>query len=346
MRDSYLKHCWLSLFVIIIIHISGCGVSKNTSRINDLNEYANSQNIIMKGYQPIDPVSVKLNDTLSKADLKRILIKLPNDAARIAIGSVNQSGSLVFSPVSVARKGKSYTVIVDYVKYINTTIPASYSYSRKIFSEEEAKEKLLVSTIRALSMTPWSLKDKTKEYSVTVLKQELSTNYGTINSTNTSITYDILNASDNEYSHEIRVPVYIGVGLRVHASFTVLSDSVNIGSLFGLGVAASQNKIVGTMVTQTLGVSGKDISQLMPISDEINQSTIQDAIQAIATMKSKLYDDSTDINPQVIGFSLPYSLEGAKDLIESTIHSESPNLVLNTKGNISFQEISFLKSNQ
>jgi len=289
----------------------------------------------MKGYQPIDPKSIHASDTLSKKDLQEVLKKFPNDAARIAIGKLNRNGSLVFSPISISRKGQSYSVIIDYVKYINTTIPARYAFSQKIFTDKELKDAGFVALD---SGNKDNLTDIEINHSVVINKHALKTNFGDIQSASTDKYSNILAESENDYSHEIRIPVYIGVGLRVHASVTASKDSLNIGSLFGLGVAASQNEITGSLIIQTLGISGKEISQLMPISEQINQSTIQNAMQAIATMKSKLYDAETDIFPQVIGFNLPYNIEGAKDLIESTIHSEVPRLIVNKNFNISFEQ--------
>lgn len=80
-------------------------------------------------------------------------------------------------------------------------------------------------------------------------------------------------------------------------------------------------KVTYPLIVQTLGISGKQISSAIPIPDKINESTIQNAITALATIKSKLYDSETNIKPQVVGFGLAFNVEGAKDLIEATLHS-------------------------
>jgi hypothetical protein len=97
------------------------------------------------------------------------------------------------------------------------------------------------------------------------------------------------------------VPVYIGVGLRLTANIFVKKGSVNLGSLFALGVAAKAEQVSGTLVIQTLGVSGPEISGLIPMPGEISESTIQNAILALASIKAKIYDSKTSITPRVVG---------------------------------------------
>jgi hypothetical protein len=97
------------------------------------------------------------------------------------------------------------------------------------------------------------------------------------------------------------VPVYVGVGLRLTASITVNEGTVDLGNLFGIGAAASAKKISGTLVVQSLGISGENISAALPMPAEINSTTIQNAILALGTIKSKLYEEKTIIIPRVVG---------------------------------------------
>jgi len=97
------------------------------------------------------------------------------------------------------------------------------------------------------------------------------------------------------------VPVYIGVGLRLTANIYVKKGSVDLGSLFALGIAAKGEQVSGTLVIQTLGVSGPEVSGLIPMPGEISESTIQNAILALASIKAKIYDSKTLITPRVVG---------------------------------------------
>lgn len=97
------------------------------------------------------------------------------------------------------------------------------------------------------------------------------------------------------------VPVYIGVGLRLTANIFVKKGSINLGSLIALGAAAKAEQVSGTLVIQTLGVSGSEISGLIPMPSEINESTIQNAILSLASIKAKIYDTKTSVTPRVVG---------------------------------------------
>lgn len=97
------------------------------------------------------------------------------------------------------------------------------------------------------------------------------------------------------------VPVYIGVGLRLTANIYINKGNVDLGSLFALGVAAKAEKVSGTLVIQTLGVSGPEISSLIPMPSEISESTIQNGILSLASIKAKMYDPKTLISPRVVG---------------------------------------------
>lgn len=97
------------------------------------------------------------------------------------------------------------------------------------------------------------------------------------------------------------VPVYIGVGLRLTASIYVKKGSVDLGNLFALGAAAKAQQVSGTLIVQTLGVSGSEVSGLIPMPGEVSESTIQNAILALASIKAKIYDNKTSITPRVVG---------------------------------------------
>ncbi|GAB7539921.1 hypothetical protein [Burkholderia sp. 3C] len=96
------------------------------------------------------------------------------------------------------------------------------------------------------------------------------------------------------------VPVYIGIGLRLTANLTTSAAGINLGNLLAIGAAAQANKLSGTLVLQTMGVTGENISTALPVPTEISVASIQGAIQAIGTMKAKLYDSKTLIQPRVV----------------------------------------------
>lgn len=92
----------------------------------------------------------------------------------------------------------------------------------------------------------------------------------------------------------------VGVGLRIIANVVAMESGINLGDLFAIGLAAKANKISGTLMLEVIGIKSKDVTSVIPLPSEINQSTIQSAMQAMATIKSKIYEEGTDLYPQVM----------------------------------------------
>jgi hypothetical protein len=67
-----------------------------------------------------------------------------------------------------------------------------------------------------------------------------------------------------------------------------------------VGVAAQEKRVTGSMVIQTLGISGENVSPVIPMPGDLSMSSIQSAIQALSTIKSKMYDPKTTITPRII----------------------------------------------
>ena len=92
----------------------------------------------------------------------------------------------------------------------------------------------------------------------------------------------------------------IGVGLRLVAHIKAHKSNINFGDLFSLGLAAESNHISGTLSIEVIGIKSKEITSSIPLPSEINRTSIQQAMQALSTIKSRIYDSNTSIHPQVI----------------------------------------------
>ncbi|MHA7131388.1 hypothetical protein [Algoriphagus namhaensis] len=92
----------------------------------------------------------------------------------------------------------------------------------------------------------------------------------------------------------------VGVGLRLITLLTANESGINIGDLSSIGLAAKQGSIKGTMMIEVVGIKSREVTTLLPLPSEINQTTIQNAMQALATIKSKIYDEETELFPQVM----------------------------------------------
>lgn len=110
----------------------------------------------------------------------------------------------------------------------------------------------------------------------------------------------------------------IGVGLRLIAKVKSNKSNVGFGDLFALGIAAESNHVKGTLAIEVIGIKSKDVTNIIPFPSEINPTTIQHAMQAMATIKSKIYDNTTQIFPQIIAIKLNETNNCTQmDLIES-----------------------------
>ena len=112
----------------------------------------------------------------------------------------------------------------------------------------------------------------------------------------------IIYKTDTYTKPDASVPVYVGVGLRLTATVHVNEGHVDLGNLFALGIAAESKKINGTLIIQTLGITGESISPLIPMPNQINTTTIQNAIMALASIKAKMYEADAQIRPRILGF--------------------------------------------
>jgi hypothetical protein len=92
----------------------------------------------------------------------------------------------------------------------------------------------------------------------------------------------------------------VGVGLRLVTLLTTSEAGINIGDLSSIGLAAKAGKVKGTLMIEVVGIKSKEVTTLLPLPSEINQTTIQNAMQALATIKSKIYDDEIKLYPQVM----------------------------------------------
>ena len=127
----------------------------------------------------------------------------------------------------------------------------------------------------------------------------------------------------SEANPDAVIPVYIGVGLRLTATIHVREGTIDLGNLFAIGAAAQAGQVSGSLVVQTLGVSGEGVSGLIPVPGRIDDSTIQNAIVALGSIKAKLYEDDTRLTPRVVAI---YNTIGGG---EGTINGFISNLVAN-----------------
>jgi hypothetical protein len=94
----------------------------------------------------------------------------------------------------------------------------------------------------------------------------------------------------------------VGVGLRIKATVVTAEAKLNLGSLLALGVAAEAKKLDGTLSVEVIGIDSAKVTDLLPMGVTISQASIQNSLQALASIKPYLWEKETTITPQLIWF--------------------------------------------
>lgn len=277
-----------------------------------------------KGYQPLDPIPAVITHGPAAKDPatrnRLVLQALPNEAVRLAIGQADSLGNISFGPFTAKTKEGSYVVVLDYIKYQSRFLAVSVldqlpeseqpQYYKTYASEDQARAGLV-----AYNQALANYKAKTpywaRNYELRSGNQKVPDSEGYV-----PMEMDMYN-----------IPVYVGVGVRMVASVTVSDATVDLGSLYGLAAGAQSKKLQGTLVIQTLGLSGEGISPQIPLPAEINVTTIQNAIQALATIKSKIYDDKVWLAPAALAIDDYVGRPGSKEQIVSRLREENADAV-------------------
>lgn len=136
---------------------------------------------------------------------------------------------------------------------------------------------------------------------------------------------DKFDATAGPTQSELVVPVYVGIGLRLTANVQVLKGNVNLSSLGALAAAAQAQKITGSLIVQTLGITGKQVTSALPLPSELNPTTVQNAILALGSVKAIVYDQGTVVTPRVTGIynPLPMSDQRTVNLIVSELAKQA-----------------------
>jgi hypothetical protein len=99
------------------------------------------------------------------------------------------------------------------------------------------------------------------------------------------------------------IPIYTGVGLRLKATFVADSNDLNVNGVFGVSGSFNSKNVKGNLIIQSMGISGKSVS--LPLPSDINQTSIQNAMMAISSIRALVYTSEKDdlqITPRIIGY--------------------------------------------
>ena len=240
------------------------------------------------GYVPVDPLPVKPKSSIEtcegteRSEWLPTIESLPDNAVRVAVRDINASGTLSVTTNEIGTSGNSYQVIIDYM------------------NSDVANEDVMIARYD-LEGTQISLHGGNFENSNYRIAPAFKVLDG-------KTTIDATNPLTEEYS----IPIFVGAGLRMTANVRVLQGSVNLNSLGAIGLAVEAGELEGSLVVQTLGVSGQQVAGLLPLPSELNTTTVQNAIVALGSIKAIIHDEDTIFTPRVLGFYQSYSISNPK----------------------------------
>ncbi|MCX6921910.1 MAG: hypothetical protein NT154_01635 [Verrucomicrobia bacterium] len=291
-------------------------------------------------YVPIDPFSVDLvcGSTTNALGVSmagtNLLESLPDNAVRIAVEKFELNGNVTYGPAGLSTKGASYKITVDYINA--DTANVKLFIARSIAVRKFAG--LSFSSIKFYKSHPFGIEERQllgvnqplPRFAVPgsdqyyVKRVDKQTNY-IIDIPEAITALGRTNLDISKFGTEFNVPVYIGIGLRVTADITTYESGINVSGLAGIGAGADAKKLSGSLVVQTLGVNGKSIAAALPIQSDLNQTTTQNAILAIGSIKSQLYVPETVVVPRAVGLYLPFP--GGKPLVNAIISELSKDRI-------------------
>jgi hypothetical protein len=300
-------------------------------------------------YIPVEPSTVRIeciNIPCNPPSKTTILDALPDNSVRIATRLVSgKAGANI--PVfgsDIGTEGNTYEVIIDFVntQTVNKRFLGKWYITLpdtiKDFSRCYPFEQSVLEIAPLQKYENWTLRAE-------LLKKEdvystRATEFGNSekarpefrdvrrrcpNGQKAEFKYDDIQISPEVF----HVPVYVGIGLRLRANVTVLSGKVNLSSLPALTAAVSAGKATGTMSVQTIGISGKAARSNLLLLDKIDTTTIQNAIQVLASIKASIESGDTTITPRIVGFhnTIGAGSQGV-NLIHSLLASDSNSYLL------------------
>lgn len=93
----------------------------------------------------------------------------------------------------------------------------------------------------------------------------------------------------------------VGVGVRMVAKVKTKKAGINLSSPIGL--AANIEHVEGSLEVRVSGIGSQKINGLIPTTSDLSPSSISNALQAISTIKSHIYDNDTIISPQILAYN-------------------------------------------
>ncbi len=146
---------------------------------------------------------------------------------------------------------------------------------------------------------------------ISYLTSSLTAGSGTYAVTMDYMKYRVEDVYDDETNRFIG-NARIGVGLRIKAVVQTTEIGLNMGSLIAIGAEAKRGTLRGGIAVDVIGIDSADVTNLIPLTSEIDQTSIQSALQALASIKTKISEDDTRLTPHVVAIKQAVAGDGDK----------------------------------
>ena len=110
------------------------------------------------------------------------------------------------------------------------------------------------------------------------------------------IKYRIEPMSDGKTSNGY---VRVGIGMRILVDLNSSAAGFT-GTLSSLAASVKGEAVNGTISAELIGISSPEVGMAMPFTADLSESSIQRVIEAMAVVKSRMFDSNTVIQPQLI----------------------------------------------
>lgn len=194
--------------------------------------------------------------------------------------------------------------------FVSLTVPIDYQGGIKYLNDKDIIEDKLSGEVKHdktyLASFPNLVSSVTtyeadKNGGLTLLGNSLSTK-----NTSYVVIYDYaqtqtIKLEDNENNSYYGL---VGISVRMVARIKTKTSGINLSDIYGLGVSASNKKVQGSLEVRANGINSLQINSLIPVTADISPSSIANALQAVATIKSHIYDIETKITPQFLAFNV------------------------------------------
>lgn len=272
-------------------------------------------------YIPLDPLPVSeergrgcFNDDRGENALGPVLPSLPDNAVRMAVRQLDAKGSATIGPATVGVENSQYQVILDYIN-------ADVVNIRLLITRQKAAPAAAAATAAVGDPGTIVRIQRLPQYDYAAAEPKPAASAGASPADPSADLPRAIRAQEEE----VVIPVYVGVGLRLTANVNVLKGKVNLSSLGALAAEAQAGNISGSLIVQTLGITGKQVTSSLPLPSELNPTTIQNAVLALGSVKAIVYDQpNTIVIPRVTGIYNPLgkSDERTVNLIVSELARE------------------------